>query len=182
MRQLFTIVVVCVIAGCTQLYKTSSPWEESTFRKASFVVYPNDVRADPKARAETLVAWPGILDEVVFDTSTSTPYVRMLIRHHYFGWTIDGTTRKYWLSPRGEGAFTATWPLKPEWDLSEMRKLILPGDMVIVYGYARAVHDGIVDLGQAEYVRHIPRSLYRTDVISYGRPGEPVESIGLGLP
>jgi hypothetical protein len=139
------------------------------------------VRRNPGAYARALVAWPGTLEEVAFDTSAAVPYLRMKIRHHYFSWAVDGTTRKYWLSPRGEGLFVAAWPLKPEWDLSEMRKLILGGDMVIVYGYPRAVANDVIDLGQAEYVRHIPKNWFRTDVIDYGRPGEPVKSLGLGL-
>src|SRR5688572_9373343 len=102
MRHFLTILIVCAVAGCTQFYKTSSPWEESVYRKASFDVYPNDVRQSVERHSGALVAWPGILDEVVFDTSTSIPYLRMRIQHRYFSWAMDGTTRKYWLSPRGE--------------------------------------------------------------------------------
>jgi len=182
LKKLFVVLAVCLLSGCTLRYKASSPWEDSVLRKSVFNVYPLDVVREPTKFNGTLVAWAGIIETATFHESSGTPMVEFRIQHHFFDWAMDGTTRKYWLSPKGEGVICATWPLKPEWSIVQLRQLIQPGDMVVVYGYPKSIReDGAIDFGQAEYVRHIPKDWFRTDVLEYGRPGDPVRSLSLGL-
>ena len=180
MRILIIISLVLLITGCTNLYKPVSEWEKRVFDRSKFYVYPNDVRKDINSHKNTKVAWAGIINEVDIDESVVPALMHFVVEHHFFTWAIDGTTRQYWLSPRGEGSLMASWPMRPEWDLDEMRKLINKGDMVIVYGMPKSLGaDSLINLGQASYIRHIPKTGFRTDMIEYGRLGEPTKVLSI---
>jgi hypothetical protein len=56
-----------------------------------------------------------------------------------------------------------------------MRKASSEGSLVIVYGVPERINeDGTISL-RASYVLGIDKQWYRTDVLDYGRPGEPVK-------
>jgi hypothetical protein len=174
------MLAILLISGCTNLYKPVSDWEQSVFNQSRFDVYPDDVRKKFDSHKDTRVAWAGTIDEVTIDKTVEPAVMHLVVAHHYFTWHIDGTTRKYWLSPRGEGKILTSWPMHPEWDLDEMLKLIRKGDMVVVYGVPKRIDaSNTIDLGQASYIRHIPKAGFRTDVIEYGRPGEPTKVLSV---
>jgi hypothetical protein len=163
-----------LVFACTLLYEPVSDWERRVYEASVFDVFPDDVRKHPDKYGDVQIAWAGLISAVRIDEEVEPPMMHLDVEHKFFSWKVDGTTRQYWLSPRGEGNFSTSWPMKPDWDLDRMRELILEGDMVIVYGVPRAVlADGKIDLGQARYVRHIPKNKFRTDIVEYGRPGEP---------
>jgi hypothetical protein len=47
------------------------------------------------------------------------------------------------------------------------------GDMLIAYGYPSIVRSNYVGLNPAQNLRAIKPQWYRTDILDYGRPGEP---------
>jgi len=169
--------IVFVLAGCTQRYKPVSRWEKSVYTAARKDIYPNDVRASPGQYQDALLVWPGLIRNAVFDERGDTIWVDLTIEHHYYDWLVDATTRKYWLSPKGEGVFSASWPMPKEWGIDNMREAIRAGEMVIVYGRPQSAGGGVVQFGHAEYIRVLPNSVYRTDILEYGRPGEPTKHL-----
>lgn len=180
MRILTLAVSLLLISGCTNFYKPVSTWEQSVFDQSRFDVYPDDVRKNFDSFKDARLAWAGTIDKVAIDRSVQPVLMHLVISHHYFTWHIDGTTRKYWLSPRGEGKFKTSWSMRPEWDLDEMLKLIRQGDMVIVYGVPKRIEvNSDIDFGQASYIRQVPPAGFRTDVIDYGRPGEPTKVLSV---
>ncbi|HET6248887.1 MAG TPA: hypothetical protein VFE47_14415 [Tepidisphaeraceae bacterium] len=167
--------IAIALTGCTNDYRPASSWERSVYQTARKDAFPNQVRDQPGNYSNTLVAWVGLLvSGNIHNEDPDHPYVSLVVEHHYYDWLEDHSTQRqrYFLSPRGEGQFRCIWPLKKEWNLDEMRRLIVPGDMMVVYG---TPHDGgvTIDLGEARYVREIPASLVATDILDYGRPGEP---------
>lgn len=47
------------------------------------------------------------------DREVQPALMHLEIDHRFFSWKIDGTSRQYWLSPRGEGRYAARWPMQP---------------------------------------------------------------------
>jgi hypothetical protein len=47
------------------------------------------------------------------------------------------------------------------------------GDMIIAYGYPSMIKDELIGIYPAQNIRPIKAKWYRTDVLDYGRPGEP---------
>ena len=174
-QALCMMVLGVLLCACTSRYKPVSAWEEKVFSQADFSVYPEDVRREPTAYAGKLVAWPGVLKTIDFADHPTSPTATFVVEHHYFDWITDRGAQRaiYFLSPRGEGLFRATWPMKKEWDLAEMRKLILPGQMMIVYGHPKGLQDEMIDLGQAAYARAIPKDAFTTEILDYGRRVSP---------
>jgi hypothetical protein len=169
------LLLLPLLLACSHVYRPGTDWEQREFDASVRDVYPNDVRADLAKHAHTQVAWVGLITEVHIDEAVEPALMQLAVDHKFFSWTQDGTSFQYWPSPRGEGSFATRWPMQPEWDLDQMRALILPGDMVIVYGVPESVRaDGTIELGQARYIRHVPKEYFRTDKVEYGRPGEPV--------
>lgn len=183
MKKISLLILVLFVTGCTHYYKPASDWEREAMSKASYDIFPNDVRNDIEAHKSSKIAWAGIIKSYQIDKSTSPAKINFTLEHHYFSWAIDGTTRKFWLSPRGEGIFTASWPFQEGWNEEKVRENIKISDLMITYGVPKSVSETKqINLGDAYYMRLFPRESYRTDVIDYGRPGEPSKSIGLGLP
>ena len=182
MKIIALILLVISIAGCTVYYKPASDWEREAMSKASFDVYPNDVRSDIEAHKQSKVAWAGIIKSLEIDESVSPIKVDFVLEHHFFSWAIDGTTRKFWLSPRGEGEFSASWQFQEGMTAESVRENVKVNDLMITYGVPNSVSEtNLINLGDAYYMRLFPRESYRTDVIEYGRPGEPTKSLSLGL-
>jgi hypothetical protein len=182
MKKIICIALVFFLTGCTLYYTPVSEWEEEAMSKASFDIFPNDVKKDIDAHKLSKIAWAGVVKSYEVDESTSPYQVVYVLEHHYFSWAIDGTTKKFWLSPRGEGTFLARWPFQEGWTEEVVRENVKVGDLMVTYGIPQSImENGYIDLGDAYYMRLFPRQAYRTDVIDYGRPGEPSKSIGLGL-
>ena len=171
------ISFLILLSGCSNEYKPSSPWEQRVYSQSRRDLFPDQVRSDPAAYGNTLVAWTGILVSSEIHRGDQ-PCVDLLVEHRFFDWIEDhGTQRQlFYLSPRGQGLFRASWPLKKEWDLDAMAKLIRPGDMMVVYGKPQSNAGGVVDLGQAEYVREIPKQYFADDVLDYA-PGQPTRTL-----
>ncbi len=167
------------LTGCTRHYKPVSRWERSVYAAARKDVYPDDVRSAPTKYREDLLVWPGIISRANITERGDTLWADITIEHHFYDWLVDSSFKKYWLSPKGEGVFTAAWSMPKEWGLEEARKHIRPGEMVIVYGHPEGVSGATVRFGHAEYIRLIPKFFYSTSILEYGRPGEPTKHIGL---
>jgi len=77
--------------------------------------------------------------------------------------------RTYFLSPRGEGTFQASWSMSRE-QFERMSDDLHDGDMVIVYGHPVAASEGrVADVNPTEYARIIRRRLYTDRALNYGR-------------
>lgn len=182
MRVITLIFLAILIAGCTVYYKPASEWEQEAMNKASFDIFPNDVRNDIEAHKSSKIAWAGIINSYEIDETVSPIKVNFILEHHFFSWAIDGTTRKFWLSPKGEGKFSASWQFQEGMTAESVRESVKVNDLMITYGVPNSVSESnIINLGEAYYMRLFPRESYRTDVIEYGRPGEPTKSLSLGL-
>ena len=182
MKIITLLFLVASITGCTVYYKPASDWEREAMNKASFDIYPNDVRNDIETHTKSKVAWAGIIKSYIINEAVSPIKVDYILEHHYFTWAMDGTTRKFWLSPRGEGDFTATWQFQEGMTAENIKENVKVNDLMITYGVPNSVSESnIINLGDAYYMRLFPKESYRTDVIEYGRPGEPTKSLSLGL-
>jgi hypothetical protein len=176
---LFIAGLMClVLAGCpigphSRLYKPISEWEESAFKKADREIFPDDVRQDFASHDSSRVAWTGIILVATTKKTDSTVEVRFTVEHHYYDWIEDFSIQqeRIFLSPRGEGVFETSWYLTPDSDTSEIAESI--GDMIIVYGIPSGLNDSVIEL-RSYYVRVIDSQWFATDIMDYGRPGEPV--------
>ncbi|MBU0983232.1 MAG: hypothetical protein KKA42_05140 [candidate division Zixibacteria bacterium] len=164
----------CPIGPGSRLYKPVSDWEEYAVKKADRQKYPNDVREDFSSHDSSRVAWPGIVLSAAPIVSDSAIEVRFVIEHHYYDWIEDFSIQqeRIFLTPRGEGVFETSWYIKADADTTDIKESI--GDMIIVYGIPTGVRDSLVDL-RAFYIRTIDPAWFATDILDYGRPGEPAE-------
>jgi hypothetical protein len=182
MKTIALVLLVVSLSGCTVLYKPASDWEREAINKANFDIYPNDVRSNIEVHKLSSVAWAGLIKSFEIDESASPIKVNFVLEHHFFTWAIDGTTRKFWLSPKGEGEFSARWQFQEGVTAEMVRENVYVDDLMITYGVPNSVSDADrIDLGDAYYMRLFPKESYRTDVIEYGRSGEPTKSLSLGL-
>jgi hypothetical protein len=178
-HKLIFIPFLLLLSGCpglfpgSQSYKPLPKWERQFFQKAKRDIYPNDVRKSPKTYENTLVVWPGIIKSITIDTKNGSQIARFTIEHHYFDWIEDhGIQReKYFLSPRGEGLFALAWRVDTQEDKLFIQQFAVD-DMIIAYGYPSMIKDDLIG-----FYRPIKPKWYRTDVLDYGRPGEPVKSL-----
>jgi hypothetical protein len=147
----------------------ASDWEETVAAGARRDIFPDDVRE--AGGSSELVAWAGIAESLEISEEDGVPTETMRVLHRYFDWIEDfGLQREcFFLSPEGEGEFTAKWPLKKEWDLKLLQQQMRPGGMMVVYGRPELVDGDVVDLGTASYARYFPIEAYRTDKLDYGR-------------
>ncbi len=155
-------------------YKPVSEWEENAFNKAEREIYPDDVRRDIASHDSSRVAWPGIILSATHVNTDSTLEVRFLVEHHYYDWIEDFSIQqeRIFLSPQGEGLFATTWQLKSDSDTAKIAESV--GNMIIVYGIPTAVKDSVIEV-RAYYVRAIDSLWFATDIMDYGRPGEPIK-------
>ena len=176
------ILFLLLFAGCpgpfpgSKSYTPLPTWEQKFFEEARRDIYPDDVRQSPATYKETLVTWPGIIRDITIETENGSRIARFSIEHHYFDWIEDfGVQReRFFLSPRGEGMFVAAWRVDTE-DEKQFVKQFAVNDMIIAYGYPSMIKDDLIGLYPTQNIRSIKPEWYRTDVLDYGRLGEPVK-------
>ncbi|MDC4204579.1 MAG: hypothetical protein MPW14_07480 [Candidatus Manganitrophus sp.] len=179
------ISLLFLLAGCphTNYYQPVSSWEKQASDRANRNVFPDDVRNDLAGNSSTVVAWPGVVLNSEFIEHPDNIEVQFVLEHHYYDWLEDHSVQKekIFLSPRGEGQFKTSWFVKKESNTDEMRKAASPGNLVIVYGTPERVNDDRSISLKSVYIRGIDKQWYRTDVLDYGRPGEPGKVINVPL-
>jgi hypothetical protein len=154
----------------SRVYQPTGDPEARVFERAARDVYPDDVRAEPQRYVKILVAWPGILRSHELKKDDDTATLKLTLEHRYFDWIEDFSPRRerYFLSPRGEGTFRATWSMSRA-ALDAMPQTLHKGDMLLVYGYPAEVRDRTVSVNPTEYARVIAGSLYTDKALNYGR-------------
>lgn len=180
--KLILVPFLLLLSGCpgsfpgSQSYKPLPKWERQFFEKATREIYPNDVRKSSETYKKKLVVWPGIIKSITIDTENGSQITRFTIEHHYFDWIEDhGIQReKYFLSPRGEGFFTLAWPVDTQEDKLFIQQFAVD-DMIIAYGYPSMIKDDLIGFYPTKNIRSIKPKWYRTDVLDYGRLGEPAK-------
>ena len=173
---------ICILlAGCPGLvpgsraYQPLPQWEAKFYAQAKRNIFPNDVRRQPDDANSPLVVWTGIITNIEISSDESGRYVRFTVDHHYFDWIEDFSVQRarFFMSPRGEGAFVVTWRFESAVDQQFVGQFSV-GDMLVAYGNPR-VHADRVGLSPTENLRAIKPPWFRTDVLDYGRPGEPAK-------
>ena len=185
MTSLRSIAAVLLLASCTaahcggllpgsQAYRPLPRWEAGFFDQARRDVFPEQVRKDPAAFADTLVAWVGVIVSIEYHGEGESRSARITAEHHYFDWIEDASVQraKFFLSPRGEGRFAPCWGVADPRDQKFIDQFAV-GDMLVAYGHPSVIQPELVGLSPTLNMRAIAPSLFRTDVIDYGRPGEP---------
>ena len=183
-RRALVVAACSLVAGCYGLvpgsrsYQPLPRWEAGYFAKARRDVFPSQVRQDPAAYQDALVAWTGVIVAIDYQGEGADRSVRITADHHYFDWIEDsGIQReKYFLSPRGDGRFAAYWRVGSPQDQQFVDQFAV-GDMLVAYGNPSAVKPEFVVLGPTLNMRAIKPSQFRMDVLDYGRPGEPVRTL-----
>jgi hypothetical protein len=167
--------IMCMMPRTT-MYRPISGIESLSFQKSDRNIYPNDVRINLNAIKEKMIAWPGIIKQGNFIYADSIIQINLIVQHHYYDWLEDCSTQKekIFLSPRGEGIIVTRWALKNDFDSVAISRVIAPGNMVIIYGFpTEIVADSIIVI-KSTYLRAIDKKWFRTDIMDYGREGEPV--------
>ena len=171
---------ICLLsAGCpgivpgSRAYQPLPQWEAKFFAQAKRDVFPNDVRNKPDEANSPLAVWTGVITNIEFLNDDSGRFARFTVEHHYFDWIEDFSVQRarYFLSPRGEGTFLVAWRIASPVDQQFIEQFSI-GDMLVAYGYPH-VHGDLVGLSPTENLRAIKPPWFRTDVLDYGRPGEP---------
>ena len=183
-RTILAALLLCGVAvltsGCPGLapgsraYRPLPQWESKSSAQARRDVFPNDVRQKPDGFTNTLVAWTGVITNIEFFSDPPPRVVRFTAVHHYFDWIEDLSIQRerFFLSPRGEGAFAVQWDAQTPDDQKFVDQFAV-GDMLIAYGYPSVVRGNYVGLNPAQNLRAIKPQWYRTDILDYGRPGGP---------
>jgi hypothetical protein len=171
------MVLMILLHGCvphTRAYRPVSTLEQQAFDRADRNVFPEDVRHAMARYSGTMLAWAGVIVSSEFVEERDQVEIKFLLEHHYYSWIEDFSVQRerVFLSPRGEGRFRTKWIVRK--DAEAMRSAARPGTLLIVYGTPEQIaDDGSISL-RAAYIRGIDAQWYRTDVMDYGRPGEPV--------
>jgi len=141
---------------------------------------------DPKRPPPPLfmAAWAGIIkDTRARDLLTGNFEVTTQVEHHYFDWkeARNASEGKYFVSPRGEGAFTFTWESRRKNAIAttaDVDQYAAPGKMVVVYGIPKSVDsNGVITLNY-RFMRIIEPAECNFYTSNYGRAGEAVKSTG----
>jgi hypothetical protein len=172
--------VALFTSGCPKLapgsrsYRPLPQWEAKFAAQARRDVFPNDVRQKPEGFTNTLVVWTGVITNIEFFSDGASRVARFTAEHHYFDWVEDSSIQreKFFLSPRGEGAFAAAWRAESS-DQQKFVEQFAVGDMLVAYGCPSLIRSNVVGLYPTQNLRAIKRQWYRTDILDYGRPGEP---------
>jgi hypothetical protein len=155
----------------SRVYQPTKGPEAAAADHADRHVYPADVRDQPQLHAKDMVVWAGILKAHGVKEADAAATLVMTVEHRYYDWIEDFSQapERYFLSPRGEGTFQASWSM-PLAQSQRMSRDIHDGDMVIAYGHPVAAAEGrVADMNPTEYVRIIRRRLYTDEALSYGR-------------
>lgn len=151
-------------------YKAASETEQKFVDNSSRDIFPDDVKKDPSAYENQLVAWPGIAKEFILDESNENyDALLILVEHHYYDWIEDLSLEKpVNLSPEGEGTFTTVWYLKKGINYQERIK---EGDLIIAYGYPKYFSESDYLVNTGEYLRLIESRFVNPAWLPYGRNG-----------
>jgi hypothetical protein len=162
------------LAPGSRAYRPLPQWEAKFYSQARRDVFPNDVRQKPDGFTNTLVVWTGVITNIEYFADVSRRVVRFTAVHHYFDWIEDISIQRerFFLSPRGEGAFAVQWIAQTP-DHQKFVDQSAVGDMLIAYGYPTVVRSNYIGLNPTQNLRAIKPQWYRTDILDYGRPGEP---------
>ncbi len=186
LRAAFAIYLLCSLLGsCAIVTNPLQPprgkqWE--TFREARHDVYPQQAIDSPILIAEQTIAWAGVvMDSRPIETKFG-PAISILVDHHYFDWLeYHGPQAEiFFLSPRGEGQITVLRRTKSLVSTSEALREFPIGSMIAAAGRVIIERiDANTPKPQLLMINgySVTRNLYRTDVYSYGREGEPVEKV-----
>jgi hypothetical protein len=178
----FLLFSIFTISGCMPLEEGTRPyeplpqWEKGYFDKARRDVYPDDVRRDPQKYRATLVAWTGIIKDIKFKSNKSYQIAVLTMKHHYFDWIEDEGDQqaKFFLSPKGEGDFALAYVGSQAEDSKSFISQFSVGDMIIAYGFPTEIKNSVVGLSPVKNIRSVNPEWFRTDILEYGRPGQPV--------
>jgi hypothetical protein len=181
------LLAVPLLASCASPRKPYTPskgFEEIEYRHGAVGVYPDDVRADAAKFTNQVVVWAGIIkDTRARDLLTGNFEVTTQVEHHYFDWkeARNASEGKYFVSPRGEGAFTFTWESRRKNAIAttaDVDQYAAPGKMVVVYGIPKSVDsNGVITLNY-RFMRIIEPAECNFYTSNYGRAGEAVKSTG----
>lgn len=166
-----SLVAAQLPAQWSRDYQPASAAESLAAKQSTEEVYPSDVRDSLSHFAKTVVAWPGIVRSR--DDTGGGDSVRLRLEHHYFDWKEDhGCQRElYFLSPRGEGAFTVT-VARSAGPASGFTGTPDVGALVLVYGRPVAI-DTVKGAPEIILVPIASNAInarwYTLDVMSYGR-------------
>jgi hypothetical protein len=174
--------IAVVTCGCPGIVPGSRPyrplpqWEAKFAAEARRDLFPEDVRQKPDGFTNIMVAWTGIITNIEYIADAPPRFVRITAVHHYFDWIEDfGAQReRFFLSPRGEGAFAVRWIAETAEDQKFVDQFAL-GDMLIAYGYPTVIRSNYVGLNPTMNLRAVRPQWYRMDILDYGRPGEPIK-------
>ena len=177
---LFLAGISILTTGCpgvapgSRAYRPLPQWEARFSAQARRDVFPNEVRQNPDAFTNTLVAWTGIITSIEYFTNRPTTVVRFTAAHHYFDWIEDISVQRerFFMSPRGEGSF-AVQSIAESLDDQRFVDQFAVGDMLVAYGYPTVIRTNFIGLNPSVNLRAIKPQWFRTDVLDYGRPGEP---------
>jgi hypothetical protein len=178
----FTLLFVIsnIVGGCGGLIPGSQPyrplpqWEAQFFKQAHRDIFPEQVRQQPGAYRDSLVAWTGIIVSVEYQGEGASRTARITAEHRYFDWIEDSGIQheKYFLSPRGEGRFATYWDVANPSDQKFIDQFSV-GDMLVAYGHPSLVQQDFIGLSPTLNMRAIKPVLFRSDALDYGKPGEP---------
>jgi hypothetical protein len=175
MRRLLplTLLSLVLFSGCfphTKSYQPVSTWEKQNFEQANRNIFPDDVRTDLPKLPNIMLVWPGAVLESKFIEHTDQLEIQFTLEHHYYDWLEDYSIQKEIIfpSPKGEGIFRTSW---------FMKKASAPGNLIIVYGKPKQINDDKSITLTSTYIRGIDKQWYRTDMLDYGRPGQPVKML-----
>jgi hypothetical protein len=179
LRTVLLVGISILMEGChglppgSRTYQPLPQWEAKFSAQAKRDVFPNDVRQKPNEAVNTLVVWTGVITNIEFRSDESSRFARLTVEHHYFDWTEDFSVQRarYFLSARGEGPFLVAWRVESSADQRFIDQFSI-GDMLVAYGFPK-VHGDSIGLDPTENLRAIKPPWFRTDVLDYGRPGEP---------
>jgi hypothetical protein len=162
------------IAPGSHAYRPLPQWEAKFSAQANRNVFPNDVRQQPDSFTNTLVAWTGIITNIEYFTNLSPRMARFTAVHHYFDWVEDISIQRerFFMSPRGEGCFAVEWIAESPDDQKFVNQFAI-GDMLVAYGYPTVIRTNFIGLNPTMNLRAFKTQWFRTDILDYGRPGEP---------
>ena len=171
--------IIILTSGCPGIVPGSRPyqplpkWEAKFSETARRDVFPNDVRQNSDGFTNILVVWTGIITNIHYLEDRPPRLVQITAVHHYFDWVEDfGIQReRFFLSPRGEGAFAVRWIAQTPDDQKFVDQFAV-GDMLVAYGYPTVIRSNFIGLEPTENLRAIKPQWYRTDILDYGRLGE----------
>jgi hypothetical protein len=171
--------VAPIVAPQSGPYKPVSDRERESYRRASRTIYPTDILEQPDKYHDSLIVWAALVDSAQDVQAPSGVAVFLFAGHRYFDWIEDRGPRgeRFFLSPRGEGTFLLALPVANMLEASKARQYYRAKTMIVAYGYARVVERSGTRLVQllVTYVQPYPQTVYRQDVLDYGRRGEPIK-------